>query len=451
MLLTGLIACTGPTTETGTHISTLDNLSKQEMADEVKEAFLHAWNGYKQFAWGHDALKPLSRSYHDWYAHSLLMTPVDAFDTMILMELQEEAGEAKNLIMDSLSFNYDMDVQVFEVTIRLLGGLIAAYQLDGDPRFLELATDLADRLLPAFNTPTGMPFRYINLITGITRDSINNPAEIGTLTVEFGTLSKLTGNPVYYDKAKQAVMALFERRSDIGLVGTTINVMTGEWINQQSHISAMIDSYYEYHLKASKLFNDKDFQDMFDAGMKAVNKYLADTTFGGLWYGQANMFTGARTGTRFGALDAFMPGLLVLSGDITRAIELQENCFRMWTKHGIEPETIDYSNFEILWPSYVLRPENIESATYLYHKTGDEKYLEMGKVMFQSILQHCKTDAGFAAIRDVRTMEKSDQMESFFLAETLKYAYLLFAEIPGFDFNKKIFNTEAHLIGSYEL
>ena len=215
----------------------------------MKAEFLHAWNGYKQYAWGHDALRPLTKKPRDWYGTSFCMTPVDAYDAMLLMGLSSEAAAAKQLIFDSLSFNKNIEVQSFEMTIRLLGGLLSAYEMDGDKRFLALAEDLAKRLLPVFNTPTGMPYRYVNLQTGKIRDSLNNPAEIGTSLLEFGTLSKLTGNPVYFQKAKDALVALFSRRSTIGLVGEWINVQTGEWVDSTSHIGGGIDSYDEYLLK----------------------------------------------------------------------------------------------------------------------------------------------------------------------------------------------------------
>ncbi len=102
----------------------------------VRAEFLHAWNGYKKYAWGHDDLKPLSKGYHDWYAEPLLMTPVDALDTMILMGLKDEATDTKNYIIQNLSFDKDISVQNFEVTIRLLGGLLSSYQLTGDKRLL---------------------------------------------------------------------------------------------------------------------------------------------------------------------------------------------------------------------------------------------------------------------------------------------------------------------------
>ena len=212
-------------------------VNKSKLAENVKLEFLHAWNAYKKYAWGHDQLKPLSKSFKDWYGESLLMTPVDAFDTIVLMGLNGEAAEAKQLILNTLSFDKDFFVQNFEITIRMLGGLLSAYQLDGDKRFLMLAKDLGKRLLPVFNSPTGMPYVYVNLKTGETKGKINNPAEIGTLMLEFGTLSKLTGDKIYYDKAKKAVTELFSRRSKIGLVGTTIDVETGEWQNTESHIS----------------------------------------------------------------------------------------------------------------------------------------------------------------------------------------------------------------------
>ena len=157
--------------------------TKIEYAEKVKQEFLHSWNAYKKYAWGKDQLKPLSKTFRNWYDESLLMTPVDAFDTMILMGLKEEAKETKELIFKNLSFDKNFFVQNFEITIRLLGGLISAYQLDGDKRFLNLAEDLGNRLLPAFKSKTGMPYVNVNLKTGEVKNPVNNPAEIGTSNV----------------------------------------------------------------------------------------------------------------------------------------------------------------------------------------------------------------------------------------------------------------------------
>jgi hypothetical protein len=418
--------------------------TKIQYAEKVKQAFLHAWNAYKKYALGQDQLKPLTKTYKNWYDESLLMTPVDAFDTMFLMGLKKESEEAKQLIFKNLSFDKNFYVQNFEITIRLLGGLISAYQLDGDKRFLDLAEDLGNRLLPVFNSKTGMPYRYVNLQNGELSDSINNPAEIGTLMLEFGMLSKLTGNSVYYDKTKHVITEVYNRRSEIGLVGTQINVETGEWTNTDSHISGMIDSYYEYLIKAYLLFDDIDFKKMYDGSISAVNKYLLDSTSTGLWYAHADMNTGEKTQTVFGSLDAFMPAMLVLGGDVRTAEQIQESCYKMWAHFGIEPEELNYKTFEVTAPYYILRPENIESVFYLYRKTKNPKYLEMGKFYFDSIEKYCKVDEGYASLKSVISKEKMDSMESFFLAETLKYFYLIFAPDEILDLTKFVFNTEAH-------
>lgn len=412
-------------------------------AAEVRKAFLHAWGAYEEHAWGHDALRPLSRGWRDWYDVSLVMTPLDAYDTMLLMGLDAEAERAKELIFERLSFDHDMTVQVFEVNIRILGGLLSAYQMQGDPRWLELATDLGDRLLPAFASPTGLPYVRVNLATGATEGSENNPAEIGTLTLEFGLLSELTGDPRYHDAVKGAVTRVFEQRSSLGLVGTVIDVENGDWLDRSSHVSGRIDSYYEYLLKAWLLFGDEDFRTMWEAGRDALHALVAHEVDGRLWYGQVDMLTGERTSTHSGALDAFLPAVLALGGDLERAAKLQESVRFMWETFGVEPESFDYATLEMVHPEYPLRPEAIESAYTLFVLTGDERWREMGKEMFHRVAAAARVDAGFAHLKDVRTGEHDDAMESFFLAETLKYAYLL-ADPAALDFDAVVFNTEAH-------
>ncbi len=220
----------------------LKQVNKIEMANQVKAEFMHAWKGYKKYAWGYDALQPLTKKPHNWYKKSLLMTPVDAFDTMILMDLTDEANETKELIFKELDFDVDMDVQNFEVSIRILGGLLSAFELDGDRRFLSLAEDLGNRLMKSFDSPTGMPYRYVNLKTGATSGAVSNPAEIGTYIIEYGTLSKHTGNAIYYETAMKAMTALYALRSPINLTAEGINIETGKVTNPVSHISGCIDS-----------------------------------------------------------------------------------------------------------------------------------------------------------------------------------------------------------------
>ena len=416
----------------------------RRLAARVKTEFLHAWRGYERYAWGHDALRPLSKTPHDWYGQSLLMTPVDALDTLILMKLDADVAKTKELIVSDLSFDRDIYVKNFEVTIRLLGGLLSSYQLTGDKRLLQLSEDLGNRLLPAFNSPTGLPYVYVNLRTGQVRDPVTNPAETGTLLLEFGTLSKLTGRPQFYDKAKRALVETYKRRSSIGLVAQSINVETGASTDPDSHISGGIDSYYEYLWKSWLLFGDKDCRDMWNASIPAINKYLADEKDHELWYGHADMQTGRRTETAYGALDAFFPALLALSGDVPRARRLQASSFKMWNLNGVEPEILDYKTMRVVAGSYHLRPEIIESTYYLYRITGDPAYRRMGEKLFNDFVKYCRADTGYAALGDVVTKQKRDEMESFALAETFKYFYLLFAPPSTLNFDSIVFNTEAH-------
>lgn len=438
------------------HAQTVD---KKAMAERVRAEFKHSWDGYKQYCWGHDDLKPISRTCRDWYGTPIYMTPVDSLDSLYLLGFKQEADETREFITKNLSFDKDIEVQNFEITIRILGGLLSSYQITGDKRLLTLADDLGHRLLPVFDSPTGLPYRFVNLKTGKTRGEVSNPAETGTLLIEFGTLSKLTGKPLYFEKAKRALVETYKRRSPIGLVGTAINVNTGKWTNTDSHVSSEIDSYYEYLIKSAQLFDDKDCLAMWEDSIAKIHTYFADegdslnklnrngkTNAGDLWYGHADMDTGKRTATTTGALDAFFPAVLVLDGDINRARAYQDSLFKMWQVNGVEPETYDYRTGRTVDAGYPLRPEIIESTYYLYQKTKDPKYLAMGKTMFEDLVKYCRTDVAYAGLKSVVTKEKTDYMHSFWLAETLKYFYLLFADEKKVDLRSVTFNTEAHPI-----
>lgn len=414
------------------------------MAARVRAAILDSWSAYKKQAWTHDELKPVSGTPHDWHAQSLLMTPVDSLDTLLLIGAQSEADEAHKLIVETLSFDHDISVKNFEITIRILGGLLSAYEMTGDERLLRLADDLGTRLLPVFESPTGLPYMYVNLKTGKTSGVRTNPAEIGTLFLEFGTLSRHTKKPVYYDKAKRALVELYNRRSKLGLVGEEIDVETGKWVSAASHVGGGIDSYYEYLLKGWLLFGDEDCRAMWRDSIRALNRHLADEARSGLWYGQADMNTGKRTASEFGGLHAFLPAVLALGGDVPRARRLQESCLKMWNVAGLEPEVLDYRTMKIVHPGYPLRPEIMESAYTLYVKTKDPRYLDMGRTFFDSLARHTRAGSAFTTLKNVETKEQGDLMPSYFLAETLKYLYLLYAPPETLRFDSMVFNTEAH-------
>lgn len=424
--------------------STVVKTDDQKIADQVKSEFLRSWKAYKTYAWGHDVLLPLSKSHMDWYENSLGISPIDAYSTMKVMGLDEEAAQVQRYVTDTLRFDKDQFVKTFEVNIRVLGGLVAMYQFTKDPKVLAKAEDFGKRLMPAYNTGTGIPSYWVNLKTGEIKGDTVNLAEGGSSLVEMGMLSRFTGNPVYFETAKKASLAIHDRRSSLGLVAENINVQTGQWVDSVSHIGCCIDSYYEYLLKGSILFKDEDLKKAWDESIIAISKYIAGEVDSSLWYGQVNKETGAIVNRVVTLYDAYFPAVLALSGDLENAARYQDSWHSLWLKYSLEPMVYDYGKKEILLPAYNLNPEIIESAYYLWYFTGEKRYFEMASQYWKDIMAYCRTDVAFTNIKDVRTKEQADHMETFFLAETLKYLYLIFANPPGINPKECVFSTEAH-------
>jgi len=181
--------------------------------DRVIEAIRHAWKGYKQWAWGYDELQPLSRTGSTWF--DLGLTIVDSLDTLWLAGLSAEFSEAREWVAEQLRLDNDREVNVFEVTIRVLGGLLSAHHLTQDGVFLDKARDLGDRLMGAFSSHTPIPYASVNLRTrtGIRAHfagGASSTSEVTTLQLEFAYLSALTGDPKYGNAAR-AVMDHIER------------------------------------------------------------------------------------------------------------------------------------------------------------------------------------------------------------------------------------------------
>lgn len=415
------------------------------LAKDVVNETLRSWKAYKKYAWGHDVLAPLSKSYKDWYSEPLYISPIDAYSTLYVMGLKDQAKEIESYVVDSLNFNKDIDAKIFEVNIRILGGLLSMYELSQNPKVLNKAKDFADRMMPAFDTKTGIPKYWVNLKTGETHGDTVNVAEAASYTFEMGILSYYTQDPKYYHTAKKATKAIFDRRSEIGLIGDIIDVETGQWISKQSHICAGVDSFYEYLYKSYHLFGDQELGDMWNHSIGVINKYLADEYDNKLWYGRVDMNTGKQVSSVITLYDAFFPAILSLSGDTTRAIALQNSWNWLWNKYGLEPMIYDYKKETPNYPVYDLNPEIIESAYYLFNITGDSLYYNMNAKYWSDINLYCRTDIAFTSVENVETMQKRDYMPTFFFAETLKYFYLTFSNgNNGYDFDDYMFNTEAH-------
>ena len=204
------------------------------------------------------------------------------------------------------------------------------YELSENPEVLDKARDFADRMLPAFDTETGIPTFWVNLKTGEAKGDTVNVAEAGSYTFEMGILSYYTKDPKYYRAGKRATKAVFDRRSDIGLIGEIINVQTGEWISEQSHICAGVDSYYEYLYKSYLMFGDEELGKIWKESIGLINEYIAEEYDGKLWYGRVDMNTGEHESSVITLYDAFFPAILALSGDIERAKRLQTTWEFVW-------------------------------------------------------------------------------------------------------------------------
>nr|KAJ3422735.1 ER degradation-enhancing alpha-mannosidase-like protein 1 [Polyrhizophydium stewartii] len=423
-------------------------------SDRAKEMFDHGFSSYMQHAYPADELNPIlcrgrSRDAdpNNWNVNDVLgnfsLTLVDSLDTLAIMGDRSGFENSVRLVADNVRFDLDSRVQVFEVNIRMLGGLLSAHLLASDPKLgfriswyngelLSLAKDLGDRLMPAFDTPTGLPFPRpglkVNLRRGVLSFEVKEActAGAGTLLLEFATLSRLTKDPKYEAAARKALQTIWSQRSALDLIGNTMSITKLRWIEKQSGIGAGIDSFFEYLFKAYVLLGDTEYLGMFDDAYRAIMKWIRDER--GFVYKNVNMDDGALVSTWIDSLASFFPGLQVLAGDIDSAIKHQYLYFTIWRRFGALPERFDLHSRSPNIASYPLRPELIESTYMLYQATKNPFYLHAGEIMLNDIESAARVSCGFASIKDVRTGAREDRMESFFLSETLKYLYLLFDE-----------------------
>ncbi|KAJ8058157.1 hypothetical protein OCU04_013011 [Sclerotinia nivalis] len=436
-------------------------------------------------------------------------------------------------------FDLDSKVQIFETVIRGVGGLLSAHEfaagilpINGykpqasrtksersskthlpailwpngfkyDGQLLRLALDLAERLLPAFYTATGMPYPRVNLRHGIPF-YVNSPlhegsdlgdfvergapeitetcsAGAGSLVLEFTTLSRLTGDPRFEQLAKRAFWAVWNRRSNIGLIGAGIDAENGQWIGSYAGIGAGTDSFFEYAFKTHVLLSGHGTPNITTHRQQKHDSWLDPNTiynelsaeenspeaFLAVWheahaairrhlyspthhphYVNVHLVTGSPQAFWIDSLGAYYPGLLTLAGEVEEAIETSLLYTALWTRYAALPERWSVRDGHIegglgWWPG---RPEFIESNYHLYRATRDPWYLHVGEMVLEDIKRRCWATCGWSGLQDVRTGEKSDRMESFFLGETAKYLYLLFdLDHPMNDLDAAyVFTTEGH-------
>ncbi|XP_052057206.1 ER degradation-enhancing alpha-mannosidase-like protein 3 isoform X3 [Apodemus sylvaticus] len=448
---------------------------KQKLGNQVLEMFDHAYGNYMEHAYPADELMPLtcrgrvrgqepSRGDVDDALGKFSLTLIDSLDTLVVLNKTKEFEDAVRKVLRDVNLDNDVVVSVFETNIRVLGGLLGGHSLaimlkdkgehmqwyNGE--LLQMAKQLGYKLLPAFNTTSGLPYPRINLKFGIRKPEARTGTETdtctacaGTLILEFAALSRFTGATIFEEYARKALDFLWEKRQrSSNLVGVTINIHTGDWVRKDSGVGAGIDSYYEYLLKAYVLLGDDSFLERFNTHYDAIMRYISQPPLLLDVHIHKPMLN-ARTW--MDALLAFFPGLQVLKGDIRPAIETHEMLYQVIKKHNFLPEAFT-TDFRVHWAQHPLRPEFAESTYFLYKATGDPYYLEVGKTLIENLNKYARVPCGFAAMKDVRTGSHEDRMDSFFLAEMFKYLYLLFADKEDiiFDIEDYIFTTEAHLL-----
>ncbi|OXU28307.1 hypothetical protein TSAR_000145 [Trichomalopsis sarcophagae] len=447
----------------------------------VIKAFKHSWSGYKTYAWGHDNIKPISKGYHEWFG--LGLTIVDSLDTMYIMGLNDEFQEARNWVQNSLTFDQNRDVNLFEVTIRVLGGLLAAYHLSGDRMFLDKAIDLGDRMLPAFSTRSGVPYSDVNLGTRSAHSPKWGPdsstSEITSIQLEFRDLSRSSRQPRFETAAAKVSEHVHHLEKYDGLVPIFINANTGLFREYAViTLGARGDSYYEYLLKQwIQTGKTIDYlKDDYLLGIAGTQKHLVRRTAVNKYLFIAELLGAARDmKPKMDHLTCYLSGTLALgvhfglpSDHMTLATELLNTCYQTYVTQPtcLAPEityfNVQKSGDESQKDMYVktndahnlLRPEFIESLYYMWYFTGNKTYQNWGWQIFQAFENYTKVENGYTSINNVKNVDNTrprDMTESFWYAETLKYLYLLFDDTRQLiDLDKWVFNSEGHPLPIYE-
>jgi hypothetical protein len=425
--------------------------SASTAAKQIRDEFLHAWRGYQRFAWGHDQVNPLSGGFNEFFVdgHPIGLSIIEALDTLYVMELDDDLAAGVAWLEQHLDFDIDGDFHVFEAIIRVVGGLLAGYLATGNKKLLALTVDITDRLMPAFASPTGMPYQFVNLHTGVVSGTTPPLAEIGTNILEFGILSRITGDPKYFDAAKKALRFAVTKRSAINLMATSLNVETGEWAdNTDQAPNPPVDSFYEYLWGGWALLGDRECRDWFHLFNDAMTEHLVETFNGHTWYKQVDFTTGALLGRGQSELAAFWPEILDAAGDKA----LGASYYRSWTavldKYPVLPEGIDYTTFAATSVGNQFRPEYVNGSFDLFFQTHDPFYAATAWQYFQGMRANARTANGYTIINDVTTtpMVQGDLFPAYGFAENFKYLYLIFADTPRFDRRNFYLSTEGKVL-----
>eukprot|EP00924_Labyrinthula_sp_SR-Ha-C_P006784 maker-scaffold_8-snap-gene-0.29-mRNA-1 protein AED:0.03 eAED:0.03 QI:410/0.85/0.87/1/0.71/0.62/8/118/478 len=453
----------------------------QQTKQQVRNMMLFAYKNYEKRAFGRDELQPISGKANDvWHGHGV--TLIDSMDTLWIMDLKEEFYRAKDWVEHNLRYEQNIQISFFETTIRDLGGLLSAYYLSGEKIFLDRAVELGNKLLIAFDDHV-FPYGLVNFakkktvpIAWARKKALL--ADIGTFQLEFRALSNLSGDQTFANKAVNAIEFLETRVYNLdGLFPMFIDARTGSTDRKEFSLGPVGDSFYEYLIKVFvQGGHDKDkFLKWYRKSAKGIIKHLLHTSQPtGLRYIR-DLEINVGYHDKISHLFCFAPGMFALAShyntddpemkeqDLLVAKQLMYTCYQFYARapSGLSPEYIHINqaikkeNELYIKPGdedYNLRPEVVESLYILYYVTKNPIYRVWGKNILDSIEKHAKTTYGYGSVRGVSQGKTTilDKMESFFLAETLKYLYLLFDDNPVVNLDEWVFNTEAHPLKRFD-
>ncbi|KAJ2393899.1 mannosyl-oligosaccharide alpha-1,2-mannosidase [Coemansia sp. RSA 2603] len=463
---------------------------------QVRRAAQHTWQAYAQNALGYDEYNAVSRTGTNHTSRGTGYFIADVLDSLLIMGLHEEYTEARNALVGFLTFDQRGTVSLFETTIRVLGGLLAAYHWSGeqDAELLRLAVDLGERLACSFNTSTGIPPETAVLRSnGMPFALVSSTAEVATLQLEFRYLAKLTGRSADFRTPVDRISRLLrEAHKPDHLAPIYVDARTASFVpSADIRLGSRGDSYYEYLLKQylQTLRTEPHFLADYQAAMEGVKKHLVarSTHLNLTFVGELVDLPEPRFSPKMDHLVCFLPGNLALGAtmgrplhhiaprllsapareDLVLARQLAETCVQMYADSptGLAPELVHVRHHtlpsidprDLLHPSgdllaypadrhSLLRPETVESLFILWRITGEVRWRELGWRVFEAFERWARLHEGYAGLRDVTEVppRRIDRLETFWLAETLKYLYLLFDDEDTVPLTQYVFNTEAH-------
>ncbi|KAL4745271.1 hypothetical protein BDW72DRAFT_186887 [Aspergillus terricola var. indicus] len=492
----------------------------EEHRKEVKDTFVASWDAYAKYAWGQDRFHPISKTGSQMSPSGLGWIIVDSLDTLMIMNLTTQLSDARKWLNRGLTYDQDQDVNTFETTIRMLGGLLSAHYLSTvlpdvssqrDYIYLSKAVDLADRLLGAYESRSGIPYASVNIRTrqGLPSHAdggASSTAEATSVQLEMKYLAHLTGKEVYWRKAEHVMKIIDDQQMQDGLLPIFIHPDTGRFRYQEIRLGSRGDSYYEYLIKQYLQTSGQEpvYREMWEEALAGIQKHLVTSTkHSSLQFvAELPQGIGGRLSPKMDHLVCFLPGSIALGAtegltekearqlpswtpqkeqQMQLARELMKTCWAMYavTATGLSPEIAWFEadeadlrstpgssarppskNDEASWKRDLIikpldahnlqRPETVESLFLMYRVTNDPLYRKWGWKIFKAFKKHMAVgnEGGYTSLQDVTKIPAPhrDNMESFWLAETLKYLYLLFSPKDYLPLSDVVFNTEAHVL-----